>query len=135
MSFFIFFFGGAFCHQATFVKTVLFSTAGYYNENNKIVSDWEFFATAIIKYQCSYRHIACLLTHFALGGISSNPVSRELWKSEKKKVLTEHFSLMMYDELHSIFGEITHYRNSRLIQTIKKIQQSFLYRKIKRMDR
>ncbi len=127
------FFKGTIGHPSTFIKTTLFSTIGYYNENNKIVSDWEFIITAIIKFQCSYQHIAFLLTYFGNDGISSNPTYQKLHQDEREKVLKEGFPMMYddYEQLMSLTKEMMHYRNSRLIRAIKKIQSSPLYKRIK----
>lgn len=129
----LFFFKRTIPHPSTFIKTALFSTVGCYNENCKIVSDWEFFIQAIIKHQCSYRNIAFALTHFNLDGISENPAFKELARNEREKVLKENFPMMYddYQQLLALSDEIMHYRNSRVIQTIKKIQHSSFYRKLK----
>ncbi|MDR2909758.1 MAG: glycosyltransferase [Bacteroidales bacterium] len=120
-------------HQSTFIKTVLFSTVGYYNENNKIVSDWEFLINAIFKFQCSYQYISSVLTYIDNSGISSNIAFQELCQKERENVLKESFPMMYddYRQLLSLSKEIIPYRNSRLIQVIRKMQSTSFYKKIK----
>ena len=117
-------------HQSSFIKTSLFSTIGLYNENWKIVSDWEFFLKAVIEYRCTYKHYPYLLSHFNWEGISSTNAA--LSGKESNAVLRERYP-MMYDDyiqLASMSNEIIHYRNSRIIQIVRKFQKSNVFEKI-----
>ncbi len=53
-------------HPNTFIKRTLFDKYGLYNENNKIVSDWEFFLVAgglnVCNYQSTDLIISCFIT-------------------------------------------------------------------------
>ena len=121
-------------HQAAFIKRTLFSTVGLYNEENKIVSDWEFYIKAIIKSQCSYRYIPFLLVFFTGSGISENPVFQELHYKEREKVLKEMYPLM-YDDYRKFVSqkqELSIYRHSRLIQCVIKIQKNGFYQTVNR---
>ena len=116
-------------HQAAFIKRALFSTIGLYNEENKIVSDWEFYIKAIIRSQCSYRHIPFLLVFFDGSGISENPLFQELLYKEREKTLKEMYPMMYndYRQLISLKQELSFYRLSRLLQYVIKIQQTRFY--------
>jgi glycosyltransferase involved in cell wall biosynthesis len=59
--------------QATFIKRTLFDNYGYFREDFKIISDWEFFLRCIILNNCSTKYIDLNITLFDSTGISSNP--------------------------------------------------------------
>lgn len=58
-------------HQATFIKRSLFEKYGYYREDFKIKSDWEFWIRTIILNNCSTQKIDVELTNYNLEGISN----------------------------------------------------------------
>lgn len=82
-------------HPASFIKKELFDEVFYYNEDFKIVSDWEFFICAICKYNASYKYIHRVIARFDVHGISSNEAYQELIKQEKDIVLKKHFSFFL----------------------------------------
>lgn len=83
----------AIMHQSTFIKRALFDQYGLYNENFKIVSDWEFFYKCLLIYNCTYidfdRRISC----FDLSGIGSQSNS-ERHKMEKQVVFDTYLPLV-----------------------------------------
>ena len=129
-------------HQSSFIKKELFSTYGLYNENHKIVSDWEFFLKTLIIGQCSYRHIDFLLVFFDPNGISSDSADIDFRAKEGEKVIKDNFP-MLYEvylelaslrkELFYLKNEINKYRSSRIIQLIKKVQSSRFYKNLKKL--
>ena len=129
------FFEGSISHQASFFKRSLFTTYGLYNEENKIVSDWEFYIKTIIISQCSYLHIPVLLIYCDVNGISWNSGNREILEGERTKVIKEYFPEMyeIYQQFRSLYNKNRHYHNSRLIQLIVKLQSSALYRRIRKI--
>jgi len=74
-------------HSASFIKRTLFDRVGLYNENNKIVSDWEFFLTALLKHNASYRHLPYCVSVFNTDGVSCKPENAKLIENEKQNVL------------------------------------------------
>ena len=72
-------------HPNTFIKRELFDKYGYYNEQNKVVSDWEFFLIACGLHSCKYKSIPVLVSCFEMDGISSR--NDELLKMETQKAL------------------------------------------------
>ena len=58
-------------HPASAIKRSLFKTFGLYNENNKCVSDWEFWILALILNNSSYRHITKNIVQIETPGLSS----------------------------------------------------------------
>ena len=130
-------------HQASFVKKVLFSTYGLYNEEHKIVSDWEFFLRTMIIEQCSYRHIPFLLIYFDPDGISSDFADIDMRDKEGEKVIKDNMP-MLYDvylefaslrkEANYLRNELNYYGASKIIRLIKKIQLSGFYKKIRNLS-
>jgi glycosyltransferase involved in cell wall biosynthesis len=138
---FMYFYINSLAHPAAFIKRDLFNKYGGYNEENKIVSDWEFFIVSLAKYNCSYRKIDMVISHFDTGGISSQvEVRKNITPLERQKVMMKHFSLIYEDyamfisEKSRLKKELAFYENSKLIQLIKKIQQSSLYKTVRKID-
>jgi len=59
-------------HQSAFIKRKLFEVYGLYNENLKIVADWEFFLKTLGFANESYRYMDIDIAYFDNDGISSN---------------------------------------------------------------
>ncbi len=72
-------------HPNTFIKKALFEKYGYYNEQNKIISDWEFFLIVCGLNRCNYKSIPVLVSCFAMDGVSSN--NENILKQETKAAL------------------------------------------------
>lgn len=75
-------------HQGAFIKTTLQKKFPY-NENLKIVADWDFFVHAVILANCSIRFTNLPIALFDIEGVStSNP--QVTW-NEKEMVLKQIF--------------------------------------------
>jgi glycosyltransferase involved in cell wall biosynthesis len=74
-------------HQATLIRKALFSKFGYYSTHFKIVSDWAFFVDVIFKGKATYRYVDKLISIFDMHGLSSQPSSGQLIRSE----MDQHF--------------------------------------------
>lgn len=124
------FLGASIGHNASFIRRTLFDKFGLYNENNKIVSDWEFFINVLIKHKCSYRHFDEIVTVMQSGGMSTNAKYHSVQLKERtdaiKRILPEFHDTTI--EYYNLKNELAYYRNSRLVQLIKKIQNSNLYK-------
>jgi glycosyltransferase involved in cell wall biosynthesis len=86
-------------HPATLIKRSLLEKDGF-NDNLKIVSDWEFFICTICKYSKKYKYVDGTISVFNLDGISSKPESHALIHAEKSAVLKKHFSSFLSDYEH-----------------------------------
>lgn len=73
-------------HQSSFIKRDLFYKYGFYNENLRIVSDWEFYINTIILQHVSYKHLGMEVCYFDETGLGSSPKYAELRNQEKKDV-------------------------------------------------
>ncbi len=124
------FLGPSIGHNASFIKGELFSKYGLYNEENRIVSDLEFFLNAIVKFGCSYRHINKMITVQQKGGISVSPDYERIKTQERmacfKRTFPEFFELIM--ENFSLKEKLSFYEHSRVIQFFKSMQESGLNR-------
>ena len=97
------FYIGTISHQATFHKSTLFENP--YNENYKIVADWEFQIQKIILQNCSTYHIEKTIVYFSMTGISQNPSFSNLQIEERQSVLKNYFPakvLIDYDDLKDL---------------------------------
>jgi len=80
-------------HQSSFIKRNLFETYGLYNENLRIVADWEFFLVTIGLKNVSYRYLNIDIACFDNNGLSNN--SGEITKEERSMTLRKHIPPMM----------------------------------------
>lgn len=88
-------------HPVSFIKRDLFEKYGYYREDLKIVSDYDFFLKNIIINKVTTRHISIPIAVFALGGMSSMLKNVQLLKSEREKVQLQYFDKNLLDEIKS----------------------------------
>ncbi|RYE37470.1 MAG: hypothetical protein EOP48_28665 [Sphingobacteriales bacterium] len=112
-------------HPATLIKRSLLSNAGF-NENFKIVSDWEFFITSICKNGASYKHVDQTISVFNYDGISSNPANASLIREEKNKTLEMHFKTFLKDyesyfELQQAYEMLVNSKPHRAILKVKRM--------------
>ena len=94
---FSFFLKDSLRHQAVFIKKELHDRVGHYDENYAIVSDWKFLLLAIGKWDASYKKIDHVICRYDRQGISS--INKELDQKERCRVLKEHFSFYVRDEV------------------------------------
>lgn len=84
-------------HQCTFIRVALFDKVGMYNEQNKIVSDWEWNLVALFRWNVSLREIDVPISVYDTKGISSNQKMYELQQQERLTAAMRHFPRMMMD--------------------------------------
>lgn len=78
-------------HPASFYKRDLFVKYGNYNEDNKIVSDWEFNLNLFVKHNIKYKVLDQIVSIFDLSGISSSLEHKSLLKEEGERVVLKIF--------------------------------------------
>ena len=83
------FFIGSIYHQSAFIKRELFEKIGLYNEEYKVVSDWEFFLKAIFIHNCSTKYVNADLALYEIGGLSFQDLDANL--RDRKRILNELF--------------------------------------------
>jgi glycosyltransferase involved in cell wall biosynthesis len=72
-------------HPNTVIRKSLFEKYGLYNEENKIVSDWEFFLIAGSLNNCKYQKLDFTVARFYEDGISSS--NKELVNAEMQAAI------------------------------------------------
>lgn len=118
------FFTSAIAHPSTFIKRSLFESIGLYDEALKIVADWKFLMLAIVKYNCSYKHLNHIISAYSFDGVSSKPENLEALNREREKVLLAEFPRLYndYEELYFLkeeFKKIRYFTSLR--KTFKKL--------------
>ncbi len=88
---FSYFYTGALCHQACFIKRQLFYDHFFYNESYKIYSDGEFFLYTICKADVPYKHLDLTVSVYDFTGISSNPKYAEIHDKERYQSIEKYF--------------------------------------------
>jgi glycosyltransferase involved in cell wall biosynthesis len=106
-------------HPSTFIKKSLFDKVGLYNENLRIVSDWEFWLKAIFLHNASYQYIPLAVSVFDMGGMSSNQANSARIALEKKEVYTTSFSHLL-QEYKGIYVLRQQSKVGKLLQVLKK---------------
>lgn len=118
-------------HQATFIKKSLFDKVFYYNEELKIVSDWEFLICTIFKHNATYQYINQTISIYEGDGISQQSDNLPLRNRERKLVLEKHFPGFIDDMNELIdFKRMSDSRNIELLAEIEKYQIGKLLSKI-----
>lgn len=84
-------------HQGSLIKRYLFDSIGYYNEQYRIISDWEFFLKALVLNKSTYEHVEVDISYFMLDGISSQRSSTDLARKESEDCIERHFGYMKDD--------------------------------------
>lgn len=102
LNFGYFFQQGFLPHPSTFFRRSLFEKTSYYNENLKIVSDWEFILCALFKHNATYKHMDFVVSNHMRDGISTNPENLPLLLKERKIVLEKNFPQFMNTYYRSI---------------------------------
>jgi glycosyltransferase involved in cell wall biosynthesis len=88
------FLNGTINHPATFIKSSLFKSYGYYDEDLKIVADWKFFLITIGLNKATTKYIDEIITVFDQNGISSQNTA--LRNIERNQVLKKELPFMKF---------------------------------------
>lgn len=92
----LFFLQYGIAHPSTFIKRDLFVKYGFYNQLNKITSDWEFFFSVLFKHCCSYSFLDKIIVDFDPSGISSNPSNALIINDEKQRFVKNEFPILHF---------------------------------------
>jgi len=120
-------------HPATLIKRTLFDRVGWYNEGNKIISDWEFFTHAICRFNATYHHVAVEVAVFPEDGLSANPANSDMIWAEKMEVFSRYYSAFLpdYRKLEEYRSSMNLIRHSTLHRLADKIQGSAIAKLLK----
>ena len=105
-------------HQASFIKRSLFDIYDLYNEDLKIIADWEFFIKSLGLGSATTKYINVDIAYFNNNGISNN--AGTIYLNERKKILEELLPLRIREDylnfsVISSYIRINNYKFSRLI--------------------
>ena len=116
-------------HPSTFIKKDMFDLYGSYNEENKIVSDWEFFFKALALNGASFLSVDRIITNFDMNGISSSAEHHQMMLKEKEDVFKKHMGVIYNDDTEEfLFKNIL--EPSKRVKRLSKIEKSSFIRKV-----
>ena len=89
---FLYFYNGTLNHDCAYIKRSLFDKFGYYNEEMKICSDWEWYVRAIILGNVSPVYVNIDVTIFDMNGVSESAgKNKHIIKKERSEYLESAF--------------------------------------------
>jgi glycosyltransferase involved in cell wall biosynthesis len=94
---FSFFYNSNLNHQSTFIRRSLFEKYFYYNEDYKILSDWEFFICTICKENVPYKYLNTVICNYDFTGMSSTGIYEKYVQLEREEVLNKYFLAFVDD--------------------------------------
>ncbi|HOO18975.1 MAG TPA: glycosyltransferase family 2 protein [Paludibacteraceae bacterium] len=84
-------------HPSTFIKRELLLKSGKFNEDLKIIGDWEFFLRTLTIEHASWTKINAIISSFVTDGLSSSKENQVIIEKEKEKVLKTLFPMFIKD--------------------------------------
>jgi len=93
---------GTLWHPITFIKKQLFERFGLFDENLRVVADYDFFVKTIIVEEVSTHYFPRTISRFNTNGIGSSLEWKDIHEKERDLVQKKYFSrhvLRMYSEL------------------------------------
>lgn len=116
-------------HSSTFIKKEMFEKHGFYNESNKIVSDWEFFFKTIGLNGESFLSIDEIITIYDLNGISSQEGNLKNVEEERMHVFKNYLKPVFNDKFDTYL--FSNFKSpSKRIKYLQHIEKSIFFRKI-----
>ena len=89
---FLYFYNGTLNHDCAYIKRSLFDQFGYYNENMKICSDWEWYVRAIVLGNIQPVYVNIDVTIFDMNGVSESAgKNKHIIKQERSEYLASAF--------------------------------------------
>lgn len=87
-------------HQSTFIKKTMFDKYGLYNEENKIISDQEFFFKALALNGESYQKLDCIIADYDTTGISAVEIEKS---EQERQMVFERYLPYVFNNEHDIY--------------------------------
>ena len=79
-------------HPVTFIKRDLLIACGLYNENYKLVADYDFFCKAMIQKNAASKYIPVCIAEYNTEGMSSREEYKKIEKAERQKVISSYLT-------------------------------------------
>jgi len=111
-------------HQASLIRRRLFKDIGPYNENLKIIADWEFFIKAFFLHRCTYQAINVTISIFDNQGISSAHENSSIIVQSRREVLNKYFPYFIED--YNLMSPIPIYIFLKNIKKLRLLRSSFV---------
>jgi glycosyltransferase involved in cell wall biosynthesis len=108
-------------HQSTLIKRSLFENYGYYNEQMKILGDYESWFL-FLKNKCIFRRINQVIANFKVGGISSKQKEKQ-FIIERANTIRKYFTNQEISDLY--------YSNLKCWERIFSIKRELDYKIIR----
>ena len=90
---------GSLPHPSSMIRKTVFDKFGYYNEKNRVVSDYEFFLKVFIKQPQQFRYLNLCFSVFDLNGISNDEKYKQLCFIERERVKEKYLPRVVWQEL------------------------------------
>lgn len=90
-------------HPVSFIKSEVFNKYGLFNENYKLVADYDFFFKVIIKHKVTVKHLDVYITQFNVEGASSSVKNKDIEQMERKKVQLSYLTSQEIEQLEREF--------------------------------
>jgi glycosyltransferase involved in cell wall biosynthesis len=84
---------GAICQQGVFFKADTFKKCGLFNDNYKIVGDYEWILRAFYKYKIKRIYYRGILAVYTNRGMSASEKNWELHKKERQEAFFKYFNM------------------------------------------
>ncbi|MFN0291787.1 glycosyltransferase family 2 protein [Pedobacter helvus] len=113
-------------HQSTFIKRTLFDEIFYYNEDLKIIADWEFIIYAVCKREIPTRHLDMVISIYDASGVSSIKENQKAIMADRQAVINKHFPLYSFniDEIETLQSkrgkQFQHIKNHKVAYRVLK---------------
>lgn len=118
------FYHGTLNHDSAYIRRSLFEKFGYYDENLKIVSDWEWYLKAIPLGGVQPVYVNLNVTIFDMTGVSESNTA--YWKVERRPILEREVPPM-------ILADYDHYANDMYM--MDRISRHHLHGVVRFMER
>lgn len=108
---FLYFYQGTLDHDGALIRRTLYDDIGYYNEDIKICSDWQWCFTAVVLYNIKpiYSNIDVII--FDMNGVSENAgKNKDIIYKERREFLLKSFPQAIIDDYDRYAFIITQYR-------------------------
>ncbi|KAA9036413.1 glycosyltransferase [Ginsengibacter hankyongi] len=80
-----------FPHPGTFYKRSVFLTIGVFDENYKILGDFDWNAKALINHRVAFQYVNLITAFFRADGVSNAAHHMNTFEHEKNKILSTYF--------------------------------------------
>ena len=107
---FLYFYQGTLDHDGALIRRTLYDDIGYYNEDIKICSDWQWCFTAVVLYNIKpiYSNIDIII--FDMNGVSENAgKNKDIIYKERREFLLKSFPKAIIDDYDRYAFIITQY--------------------------